>query len=288
MVGCLGRRCATSAPGGKQTPVARPGEARARAVGRPGSGGAGTVDRRLLCTPSFRGGVTCTLTMSEFNDRGSGTKTTMGDKYDEQTCISMWGDVNDPGGVCGPNELKEQKGQLKYFDDLVDVLYRNMEEYAMNRKEYEASGKELPFIVHYLSPGWLAKVDPNKLGELLDYFCKVDREKPDGDRLLVPKAKLFGMISAAKGRQAFRDMLKNEMGWNGMSSKAVMYPFEGFIKYLESMEYSTLALPSRYGATAEEGEGKGDDEDDDGGGGQNDNDDDDDDDDEEEEDGSDD
>ena len=29
------------------------------------------------------------------------------------------------------------EGQLKYFDDLFDVSYRNMEEYAMNRKEFE-------------------------------------------------------------------------------------------------------------------------------------------------------
>jgi ribosomal protein L12E/L44/L45/RPP1/RPP2 len=198
--------------------------------------------------------------MSEFafQDPGPGTTgTTMVDMWDEQVCICMWTEVNGP---VGPNEKVEKKGKLKFMDDLVDVLYRNMEEYAMNREGYVASGKELPFIVHYLSPSWLSKVEPIQLSQLLDYFCRVDRDKPEGERLVVTKADLFALISSDKGRDAFEKMLKGDLGFKSVAAKAVVMPFKTFIKYLETMNYNELELVSRYGASTagEGGEGKDD------------------------------
>ena len=198
--------------------------------------------------------------MSEFQDPGSGTSTTQEEKFDEQVCICMWTEVNGP---IGPNELVERKGKLKFMDDLVDVLYRNMEEYAVNKETTGtgtvAEGNELPFIVHYISPGWLGKLKPIQFSKLLDYFCQVDMKQPEGERLVVEKADLFGLIADDKGRDALEKLLKSELGFNGVSAKNVTKPFEGFIKYLESTEYNSLNLESRfqkYGATVEVGEGK--------------------------------
>ena len=168
-------------------------------------------------------------------DPGSGTRTTQeaGGRYDERVCICMWQEVN-------------ERIKLIYMDDLVDVLYRNMEEYAVSKKMTGtgtvASG-ELPFIVHFLSPGWYSSVPKLvQLSELLDYFCQVDMAKPEGEKLVVTKAHLFSMIADGKGRDAFVKMLKDELGWNGWSAKRAIEPFEGFIKFLEESPAAQEAM----------------------------------------------
>ena len=45
----------------------------------------------------------------------SGTATKMGDSFDEDTCACMWGELYDAND-----------GQLKNFEDLTNLWYRNL------------------------------------------------------------------------------------------------------------------------------------------------------------------
>ena len=96
------------------------------------------------------------------NEHGSGTDTTM-DKYDEQTCICMWGEL-------------AEKESLQSFGDLITLWYRNLEEYATTGT---APADELPFAVQFLSPGWFPKLTADELKTLREYFCAIDPTQPD-------------------------------------------------------------------------------------------------------------
>ena len=98
---------------------------------------------------------------TEVYDHGSGTATMMYPKYDEQTCICMW------------DELAEAE-QVKNFDDLITLWYRNLEEYVVTGTGTVASG-ELPFAVQFLSPGWFPTLKVKKLQKLRDHFCAIDK-----------------------------------------------------------------------------------------------------------------
>ena len=101
------------------------------------------------------------------NEHGSGTDTTM-DKYDEQTCICMWGEL-------------AEKESLQSFGDLITLWYRNLEEYVVTGTGTVASG-ELPFAVQFLSPGWLPGVKVKELKILREHFCAIDETTKKRER----------------------------------------------------------------------------------------------------------
>ena len=102
---------------------------------------------------------------TEMYDHGSGTPTKMEAKYDAATCICMW-------------EELAGKETLQSFADLVTLWYRNLEEYVSNEGTAAAgtvASGELPFAMHFLSPGWLPEIKvEGGLKTLRDHFCKKD------------------------------------------------------------------------------------------------------------------
>ena len=106
--------------------------------------------------------------VADGHDYGSGTTgTNMVAKYDDQTCVCMWGET-----------------KITNFDELTDKWYKNMDEFMRSLKEDPTSkGKtadgELPFCVQFCSPAWLPKISLDKIQALRDYFCKINWEADD-------------------------------------------------------------------------------------------------------------
>ena len=116
--------------------------------------------------------------VADGHDYGSGTTgTNMVAKYDDQTCVCMWGET-----------------KITNFDELTDKWYKNMDEFMRSLKEDPTSeGKtadgELPFCVQFCSPAWLPKISLDKIQALRDYFCRINWEADDDkDRCTYRKA----------------------------------------------------------------------------------------------------
>ena len=149
---------------------------------------------------------------TKVEDHGTGTITTMlGYKdiddaeseagYEDQ--FQMWKELVDSV------EAKQGK-QLKTCDDFVDLMFHNLEEYAVTGAV--ASG-EIPFAVHFSSPGWLPGASPKEIIALRAFFCRVDEDKEEGSKLVLTKPELFGLIHTNQGRADFEKILKDELGW---------------------------------------------------------------------------
>jgi hypothetical protein len=115
-------------------------------------------------------------------------------------------------------EAKQGK-LLKTCDDLVDLMFHNLEEYAVTGAV--ASG-EIPFAVHFSSPGWLPGASPKEIIALRAFFCRVDEGKEEGSKLVLTKPELFGLIYTNHGRAEFVKILKDELGWRSGRSSLVV------------------------------------------------------------------
>ena len=107
------------------------------------------------------GGLTTTVadigTSAEIMD--SGTTTKMGKKFDEETCLKMWGELND-----------DNDGKVTNFKELTDLWFRNLEEYATTGTV--EPGQKLPFAVQFCTPEWLPGIRGNEtLAKLREFFC---------------------------------------------------------------------------------------------------------------------
>ena len=98
----------------------------------------------------------------------------MGDKYVEQTCVCMWNEIHESEGGA------DNEGGLKNFHELVNLWYRNLEEYAVNGT-VKKPGK-LPFAVQFFSRGWFPELNVEEVKKLRDYFCEKDMSEPKGQR----------------------------------------------------------------------------------------------------------
>ena len=92
-------------------------------------------------------------------------------KYDNGTCICMWGEVHE--------KLKEAGGDrgLTTFSDMTKLFYHELEEYAIEYAtkgdEAEVASGEIPFFVQFCSPDWLPQLKESQHKALLAYFCKL-------------------------------------------------------------------------------------------------------------------
>ena len=92
-------------------------------------------------------------------------------KYDNGTCICMWGEVHE--------KLTEAGGgrNLMSFRDMTKLFYHELEEYAI---EYATKGEEavvasgeIPFVVQFCSSDWLPQMKEPQHKALLAYFCNL-------------------------------------------------------------------------------------------------------------------
>ena len=144
---------------------------------------------------------------TDTTDHGTGTTTTMEGTYNKEICKSMWGELSEREGA-------GEEGGVKNFDDLVNVWYRNLEEYAVTKFQTGTGGVasgEIPFAVQFCSSGWLPKVKPPQLKALRDHFCAIDMSMPKGQRLVITEQELYASISSDKGRRDLRDKTLNKI-----------------------------------------------------------------------------
>ena len=151
---------------------------------------------------------------TKVEDHGTGTKSNLlgysdvDDGAAFSTNMKMWDELIE--------SVEAKQGKLlKTCDDLVDLMFHNLEEYAVTGAV--ASG-EIPFAVHFSSPGWLPGASPKEIIALRAFFCRVDEGKEEGSKLVLTKPELFGMIYTNHGRAEFVKILKDELGWSGRSS----------------------------------------------------------------------
>ena len=112
----------------------------------------------------------------------SGTTTKMEGTFDKETCIKMWGELNDANG-----------GKVTNFEQLVTLWYQGGDRVKGARvcfpgcgcrlalEEYVVTGAVasggLPFAVQFLSQGWLPQLKERvkvELKILRDHFCAID------------------------------------------------------------------------------------------------------------------
>ena len=94
--------------------------------------------------------------------------TTMEGKFDNETCVKMWGELNDTND-----------GKVTNFEELVNLWYRNLEEYVVTGTV--ASG-ELPFAVQFFSQVWLPQSSVEDIKIVRDHFCAIDETTSKRER----------------------------------------------------------------------------------------------------------
>ena len=171
------------------------------------------------------GGLTTTVadigTSAEIMD--SGTTTKMGKEFDEETCLKMWGELND-----------DNDGKVTNFKELTDLWFRNLEEYATTGTV--EPGQKLPFAVQFCTPEWLPGIRGNEtLAKLREFFCNhgacfVSTVVPGGGggrttgfvstplqypltqkALSLLKRDFFLLVSTSLGRRSIPQMVRNEV-----------------------------------------------------------------------------
>ena len=156
-------------------------------------------EKRQKATPGVLNGVPFS---TRVRDYGAGTTgTTMVAKYDDQTCICMWGET-----------------RITNFNELARKWYLNMDEFMNSikddptsegktaRRDYagksikDSAGRdvpgELPFCVQFCSPAWLPGISLDKIQALRDYFCKMNWNEDEGNRCTCTPAPLHSGISS--------------------------------------------------------------------------------------------
>jgi hypothetical protein len=115
------------------------------------------------------------------------TITAMESKFNVQTCVCMWEQVDEALGC-------------KSFEDLTSIWYRNLEEYAITGT---VESGDFPFVVEFCTSDWLPQLKDDEHNKLLDFFCELDE---DG-KLCRTKAEFYRSISEDKGRDELKTTL---------------------------------------------------------------------------------
>ena len=92
----------------------------------------------------------------------SGTTTKTGKKFDKETCIKMWGELNDAND-----------GKVTNYYELGDLMIRNREEYITTGGV--VSGK-LPFAVQFCTSAWHPALKEAQRIKMRDYFLQMTLE----------------------------------------------------------------------------------------------------------------